>query len=532
MDECQMWDSFMALLAVPPAPQVQAHLEACWECAEEFALLQQQRQPLVAEVAVAYGDATGVSLLLSGGPLPLLGVYLPHTAVVDALPADFPLPLVEVPWPPEGTFAHPQFYVGMRIEQVQGRVRVRGQRRQQGRFIVVTTPERELFLPMGATVQGLATVTEACHLVVVHQDAQGHLQLLRPTVEQPDTAQPADTTAVTLLIQGRHGERQQLTLVVTPERVLPGRLPFADAEKLAECCREVLAYVRTYPIDQWALVPLRYTVVDRQRVEQERTLSLAALEAQCLKELPDEADAAKTACAEVCDRLLSCPAAAWDSALFELFRAITQRFVWHVVMRVRQTKDETQVATQTAVRDVVDVVYGEFFKTAQRPEFRDKFLRTCHVPGDRPFTCFSYLALLEYLRTIALVHAFPEERERERAARKAALPALGRWLPFLAEEVRTALHAWACAHVLRAETWQQEVLAGHLAGESPSEMLQRRAALRQRFYDRPKAQAEKTVHNQRDSVVWQMYKGVMQRGPDVLQAALQHLLATRGPSSA
>jgi hypothetical protein len=525
MLECQAFDP-VSYVTTPSLEEVlvRLHLATCWECAEDVAECQRLRRPLLEEVTAAYRDVT---LDATRGPDALPQVPGPSCSAGPAGPAArqaLPLPLIEEAVSPEGTFARPLLHLGMRI--VMSRERGRGGR--QGKFVVVTTPERELFFPLGAVVQGTYTVHTDCYLCIVLHDAHGDMQLLWPTEAAPSALQEAGTAVLPLAVRGNHGERQRLDLVVTRTPLLPPRLPFADASRLAVRCHEALDYVRQRPQEEWAIVPLAFTVVDPQRVATTRDLPVHTLASDCAAELHDKGDAAKVACAEVCHRLLSFPPTAWGdpnvAQLYQLFRGITERLVWRVVSNLRDGED------QAVKRTIIDTVYSEFYASAEecslraQPEsFGAKFLRTCHRQDGGFFTYFSYFALLEYLRKIALIHTFAEEKEHWDSLRKAHLPQLRQGLPRLAEDVRTDLTTWAYQYVLREEV-SQDIFAGLLRGDRPPAMLQRSARLQHFLQDLSESDAKKKLHNLRDSTAWRVYKGVMRKGPERLQHALQHLL--------
>jgi tetratricopeptide (TPR) repeat protein len=247
---------------------------------------------------------------------------------------------------------------------------------------------------------------------VVHRDGARFLQLLSPSRRRPAPHWPAGMVSFEGTIEGRHGERQQFVLLATKSRVLPDPFPFERQVSLARLYHEARTRAELLPPDQWCEAIWPYTAVDMRVVESYRHLTdLAALEAACLGEIHNKEDWAKSACGEVCHRVLASYAtvqAPTDPALHALFIAITERLIRYWAGYWRKTWDEA------VLQDVVQAVYSELFITARRRPLA--FTSTVKMQDGTLLWLPCYTALLAYLKTITWREVLPIEWRQERRA--------------------------------------------------------------------------------------------------------------------
>jgi len=505
--ECRTFDPVLCAVGAPMAPTAQAHVAACALCAEEVtelvALLRQV--PLGEELAAAYAAIWPPRLIVarSGrfGPLPgALGVDEAGPVLADESSAG-------------GTWAH---FEALEWATMPGP--------REALRLQVTTPQGQFpkgqLIPIGWPVRVRYALDEDGEVLVVHRDGAGALQLLFPTPTTPNPHWPAGTASFEGTIEGRHGERQQFVVLATKTRVLPDPFPFDGPVPLARLYRAARTRAAALPPDHWCEAIWPYTAVALSRVDYYRCLTdLGAFEAACLREIHDKGDWAKTACGEVCHRVLTAYATASepvDPALHALFVAITERLIRYWVGHRRGTWDET------VLQDTVQAVYSEFFATARRRPLA--FTSTVELQdGTRlPLPC--YTALLAYLRTITLRQVLAEWRQQRRAEQDAFLRRMHRQAALLTDNERACVQRWASAH-LGHDTVQQALLAGALRGLKPKALLAQEAVLR-------RAYAPVGTHklaNDRDGLLRRVYTAIRcQQPPEVIVALRNWLARTSG----
>jgi hypothetical protein len=326
----------------------------------------------------------------------------------------------------------------------------------------------------------------------------------------------AGTALFTGTIEGHHGERQQFVILATKVRVFPDQGTFTEAVDLETVYRQALERAWALPQDQWCEAILPYTAIDLQVVERYRQLEdLATLEAACLHEIHDKADWAKTACGEVCSRVLAALGSkeqSRSSKIHDLFIAITEKLIRYWVGHWQGTWEEQ------ALRDAVQEVYGQFFQTARRRPLA--FMSTLETASGQPLQLPCYTALLAFLKTITLRVVFAEWRERRRAEVQTFLRCMHRKAAQLSTDDKALWQMWVATHVLD-EAVDQAIFAGVLAGTKPKALVREHPEIRQAF-----GQEYKKLANARDAILRRVYREMQRRQPLELLPVLQRLMTS------
>jgi hypothetical protein len=277
-----------------------------------------------------------------------------------------------------------------------------------------------------------------------------------------------------------------------------------------------LEAARTLPQEQWCKAVLPYTTVDPAVVERYRQLSdLEALEAACLYEIADKEDWAKSACGEVCHRVLrhlQSDHRERDEAIHRLFYAITERLIRYWVGHWRRTWKEE------VLQDAVQEVYTEFYKTARRHTLT--FLHTVETMQGQSLQLPCYTALLAFLKRITIRVVFAEWRQKRRAEVQAFLRFMHREAPRLPLAQKRHFQTWVWTHVVGDEV-ERAMFEGVLAGTKPQQLLAH-PLLQQAFLPVHGA-VNKQLANRRDALLRRVWKAMAQSPPAALPEFL-HLV--------